>query len=63
MFDENENGIPERFEYAPRDGVIERWLDADENWHPERLQLLDAKTGDVLDTFEFRGRQGYVRVR
>lgn len=62
VIDENENGIPERFEYAPQDGVTERWLDSDEDWRAERLEFVDAATGEVLEAFEHRGRRGYVRI-
>ena len=60
--DANENGIVERFEYPARDGVREQWIDADEDRRFERYEFVDAESGEVLDAFEDRGREGFQRV-
>ncbi len=61
--DANENGIPELVEYPAVNGVIERWLDRDEDWHYERREFVDAASGEVLDAFEDPGLEGYTRVK
>ena len=61
-FDTDENGMHELVTYPPVDGVQERWFDADEDARFERQEFVRLSDGKVLDAFEDRGREGYVRV-
>lgn len=61
--DADENGLPELVEYPAANGVQERWIDADEDCRYERYEFVDPDTGTILDAFEDRGRDGYVRTR
>jgi hypothetical protein len=63
LLDEDEDGIFEKSEYLPKDGVQERWLDTDQDGAMDRQEFFDVRTGEVLDAFVDRGRQGFVRER
>lgn len=60
--DNDQDGAAEQLEFPPHDGVIERWLDLDQDRRFERWEFRDASDGRLLDAFELRGREGCAKA-
>ncbi len=60
--DQDQDGAAEQLEFPPLDGVVERWLDLDQDRRFERWEFRATADGRLLDAFEVRGREGCARV-